>query len=504
MVTIGQALTAPEAGWRRYEVVDNDTFILLPSGSWDKEDSSVYSGGSAYYTPNNNVGAIIMFKFKGTKLRLISYGFYSYPTDCRACIDGVVSNFSCAYNTKYQALVLDINNLENKVHIVQMIQGTNGSYQRLYADAIDIDENGYILKYNDNPPNPVNIDISQLSVGDRIPCRYIASISGRVGVFSELGTCITDEIPITGTTTPNGLFYFIKVDKGLLIADRVVQTGISWDVLNTSGYIQGKITSFVPMIGTAMCDSVYTGRPSAIPDNALFGSPPNAPYPYWISNVATSKSNDTSWIGIKFSVAKCIKTIMMTQYSNFADATNVMNVDYSNDGLNWNTLQRVNTDFNSGIYMVNDTNIAALYWRVSCSKAIGSNMSAEWLVYSLKFLEFNCLVKIRSLTGGNAYLGTDGKASLTYKGSGAWPTNNEYDTYILNSNLEGKIIAGDSSVWNKQVCWCQDTPVVTVGKSSNRVYRLDAFYNLASTNSQIGFRPVLEYPEDARCTNIWY
>jgi hypothetical protein len=79
-----------------------------------------------------------------------------------------------------------------------------------------------------------------MSIGDCIPFRYKTTTSGVVGTISELGTCTATEIPVTGIATPNGLAYFIKVDKGLLISDRIVQHSISWNELNNAGYIEGK------------------------------------------------------------------------------------------------------------------------------------------------------------------------------------------------------------------------------------------------------------------------
>lgn len=82
-------------------------------------------------------------------------------------------------------------------------------------------------------------NIVGMQIGDYIVCKYTAS-SGAVGTFSELGTSTATEIPITGTASPNGTFYFVKVAKGLLVADRVVQHTISWDTLNAGKFIEGK------------------------------------------------------------------------------------------------------------------------------------------------------------------------------------------------------------------------------------------------------------------------
>ncbi len=47
------------------------------------------------------------------------------------------------------------------------------------------------------------------------------------------------ELPTTPAATAKGYFYFIKADKGLWIADRMVQTQISAVSLNRKNYLQG-------------------------------------------------------------------------------------------------------------------------------------------------------------------------------------------------------------------------------------------------------------------------
>lgn len=83
-------------------------------------------------------------------------------------------------------------------------------------------------------------NLIDMQIGDCIPCRYTTLTSGVAGIFSELGTCTATEIPLNGTATPDGLFYLIKTNKGMLIADRVIQHSISWDTLNSAKYIEGK------------------------------------------------------------------------------------------------------------------------------------------------------------------------------------------------------------------------------------------------------------------------
>ena len=118
--------------------------------------------------------------------------------------------------------------------------------------------------------------LDQMQVGDYIKCVYEAPSENVAGDFSHLGDIepkyqitstvnITDEsgavvyeddgvtpktkqvttevaypeLPVTPGTTAKGFFYLIKVDKGLLVADRMVQQQISWEALNKKNYIYG-------------------------------------------------------------------------------------------------------------------------------------------------------------------------------------------------------------------------------------------------------------------------
>lgn len=89
--------------------------------------------------------------------------------------------------------------------------------------------------------------IDDMQIGDYIVCNYQAS-SGTFGTFSNFGGVVGTEIPVTGSTTPNGAFYFIMVAKsnkgGLLVADRVIQHSINWDTLNAAKVIQGRPQTF--------------------------------------------------------------------------------------------------------------------------------------------------------------------------------------------------------------------------------------------------------------------
>lgn len=136
-------------------------------------------------------------------------------------------------------------------------------------------------------------NISDMQISDYIVCNYTAS-SGTVGTFSNFGGTVGTEIPITGTATPNGSFYFVKVAKGLLLADRIVQSGVSWDTLNAAKVIQGKPQTFGTVNGFIRC---LTGGVAyadangnkATTDQGYGGWPTNNEWDKYIVNFPTNK-----------------------------------------------------------------------------------------------------------------------------------------------------------------------------------------------------------------------
>jgi len=226
---IGQPLTSPEAGWRRY---DNTHPAINYVGSWQVEsNTSAYNGSIKYQTSGVNPNEYVEFKFVGTKIRIIARTHPNQGTDAIE-LDGVKTVVDTAsMGDKWQTLIYEATGLENKVHTVKFYNET-GQYTS-GLDAIDIDDTGRLL----HPDEVTNV--ADLDIGKRIRCHYRAS-SGQVGVFSGLGEETSDFIPPTSSANPNGDFYWICVDRDhlgrwKLIADRNIQHSISWDKINEQG-----------------------------------------------------------------------------------------------------------------------------------------------------------------------------------------------------------------------------------------------------------------------------
>ena len=114
----------------------------------------------------------------------------------------------------------------------------------------------------------------------------------------------------------------------------------------------------------------------------------------------------------------------------------------------------------------------------------------------------------RSLGGGNAFADANGNRATTDQGFGGWPTNNEWDTYIVKKDYGNG--AGRDDVWHwtnhKWGTWVQETPSGLMNSSNSRrvirgtngsVAKVDglAFDTATSISSYMGFRPVFEYRE---------
>lgn len=83
--------------------------------------------------------------------------------------------------------------------------------------------------------------LSDMEIGDYIRCTYTAPAANAAGEFSDLGGNVaeTKELPTIPGITANGYFYYLKVDKGLLIADRMVQVKVSAQALDKKNYLLG-------------------------------------------------------------------------------------------------------------------------------------------------------------------------------------------------------------------------------------------------------------------------
>ncbi|VBB08158.1 Hypothetical protein LUCI_3423 [Lucifera butyrica] len=142
MATVGQQLTAPETGWKRYDTTDSGFNF---SGDWQTvKNSDLPSGnyydGSMLFTSSEGK---VAFKFFGTKLRIITDANTDHSNKVQITIDGIVSEFSTAVAGMYQRLSFEKTDLELSIHEIEITNLTDTVFG---FDAIDIDEEGYLVE----------------------------------------------------------------------------------------------------------------------------------------------------------------------------------------------------------------------------------------------------------------------------------------------------------------------------------------------------------------------
>ncbi|QSF43564.1 discoidin domain-containing protein [Paenibacillus tianjinensis] len=432
MATVGQVLTAPESGWKRY---DDTNPSLSYSGTWGANTGQTSNYNSTTRTINLTNTGLVKFNFVGTKLRIITNMAASQSSSMSISIDGVVESFSCyASASALQSLAYEKNELINKVH--QVIISKTDTVNNFTLDAIDIDSTGRLLH-----PDEIT-DIKDLAIGKRIRCHYSA-ISGAVGTFSGLGQESSDFIPVASTATPNGDFYWIMVEdinkKKILIADRNIQHTISWDSLNSAGIASG---SGVPIYFKS--NDIFTTSNVSSNGHIVLASEELSTfsaYKAFDGSIANSScwaipANKAGWLSYQFNTPRRIDRYKI--YPNGASYTQSPKnwvFEGSNDGVNWNTLDsRTNVTAWSGSGLLFKTATVGLFkiYRISISAFNGATDASS--IGELELLESQNTYEstLRLLTGG--ILSTD--------------KDNEWDKYIVNSTLNGAITAGDSSVWN--------------------------------------------------------
>lgn len=234
MATVGEQLLQPEEGWKRIDNINNSFKYI---GLWKKDTSIGLYNNTGMFIPENATveevnSSYIKFAFYGSKIRIFHSRYPSHSSNMKCTIDDIKYEiYSIHGETTRQYLAFEKMNLEDKIHIVRI--ESNDSV-RFDFDCIDIDEDGYMVDQIETKLTKKST-LESMQIGDIISCRYTAPISGKVGYFSELGICNCEGIDVdTSSDTPDGKFYFIKVDNNKFIADRNIQSSISWNELNKS------------------------------------------------------------------------------------------------------------------------------------------------------------------------------------------------------------------------------------------------------------------------------
>ena len=534
MAVIGQQLTNPEEGWRRYD--ERDPRIQFIGSQWVLLDNASYYSGTIKYLSTNpvNVGACAIFKFYGTKFRLIGTSYSDYTQQLACEIDGAeypATGSAYSVSTIYQVLQFEVLGLEQKEHTIKIY---SKDAIRWTLDVIDIDSGGYLL----HPVLPQKYNIFDMNIGDCILCRYRSAFADSIGIPYHLGVVDADTIiPDTGATITNGYFYFVKVAKGLLIADRVVQHSISWDKLhagtthNPGSFIDGKGMVITPN-ALVTASAYYVSPTGYLLPEFIFD---NDKTKGWYINADALPVEGSHWVKVEFKTPVRVNKISISCNSIHASVKN-FTLQASDNNASWvNLYSGINSAYNNSDSIFAFENVESYkYYRILVIDSYSSYGKTYCGISELKMFNDNTDVVervsayVRSISGGVAYADANGQKSLTDRNLGAWPINNEWDTYIANSDLDGKITPGDDNIWHRDYVFslCKETNLTATyvnyqnaTTGFNNTHRICRGYDKRTENgwrgftcvvsltafSFAGFRPVLEYVEaDAKASTLYY
>jgi uncharacterized repeat protein (TIGR01451 family) len=151
--TVGQQLTSPESGWRRFEP---DDARFIKNGTWIyNTEYFKTSKGIAYYTKSTTDS--FDFKFYGSKIRLMVYSDKYSAKDCIINIDGIPHSFSNYSELSTQNSLVYQLDIPLGVHKVT-IKTNEPNY--VEVDAIDIDNTGDLV----NPNESITLDKSTMNL----------------------------------------------------------------------------------------------------------------------------------------------------------------------------------------------------------------------------------------------------------------------------------------------------------------------------------------------------
>nr|WP_259294202.1 fibronectin type III domain-containing protein [Paenibacillus jamilae] len=221
--SIGSRLETPEDGWERY----NDTakqIKYIGTGWGYSENVSGRYKGDGHHQLGPDISGKVMFKFLGTKLRLMSFvhneGSFRFAKDVKVTIDGIDKHFNMNLDKQQeQTLVFETSGLENKVHTVEISTVVRTETRGINLDSIDIDKDGELIDI-DVPTNlKATPGDSQVTLKwDKIENAesYTVKYGTESGKYNETATATKDaygNFVIPGLT--NGTKYYFVVSAKL-------------------------------------------------------------------------------------------------------------------------------------------------------------------------------------------------------------------------------------------------------------------------------------------------
>ncbi len=484
------ALPEPEPGWSRYN--DNHPAIAYsPPTGWSSVALVDHYGGSATGSLTTIKDTRFSFSFIGTRIRLIISKSNTYSNNIQVSVDGKDYFFS-AYSSYFYHRVLAFEKLglssgRHEVVVKVLTKPGNSSGNDFRFDAIDINQDGRLL----HPQEVVNEE--SVETGNRIRCHYSTYRADELGIFSNLGEVTSDFLPSVPAAVPNGDFYLIAVEEDRLgrmkyIADRNIQGGISWQTLNNEGLVTGRELG-KQRVATVPVLTSNVGTGVSIVPSAISG----VNYAAWKAFNGNSAAGDTNrwvvpnpapaWLMFSFDKPRTIKEYSLRSHTYNAAAPTAWALQASDNGADWITIDSRSGE--QGLltrrYFRVDNHTGYLFYRFYVTANNG---------YTGYFL---------SLDEMQLYEETDEslrtEIRLPTGGVSAADKDNDWDTYVVKSDLGGTATAGDPRVWNWSGSWSHTAN--TPGSIANRTVRggtaaasLSSVATTDVTLTSTGFRPV--------------
>ncbi|MGE6515828.1 Ig-like domain-containing protein [Lysinibacillus sphaericus] len=140
---VGDRLTKPEIGWKRYD--DTHNKIIYEKDKWSRHTvaSAAYDYKKGSMGAKKNVTSKMEFWFLGSKINIIAYRHPSYSKDALVKIDGIdQGNLQIVGSDQSQTLAFKKEGLDFGFHKVEvMVTSTSPNVEtfNLRIDAIDVD-----------------------------------------------------------------------------------------------------------------------------------------------------------------------------------------------------------------------------------------------------------------------------------------------------------------------------------------------------------------------------
>lgn len=467
MATVGDQLALPESGWRRYD----DTHVGLKyTGSWYKVTSTNYYNGSVNVTTRAADNNYVAFSFYGTKIRIISDIAQDRHSDNTIAVDGVTESFNTNKTGTgvLNAIVYEKMNLPLGFHTVTITVGHNRT--NFIMDAIDIDDKGYLYGYTLATPESgwKRYDDTSSEIKYDGWLRYP---TGQAGSYNN-------SFSASNNTANKKATFAFKGTKLRLItmthsdSTTIGKISIDGTPYDASFYSSSAINQVLVFEKTGLEDSlhiieIYSSEAKNIRIDAvdidLDGRMFHPDEVTSIAELEVGKRIRCHYVSNTSGVAGEFKNIGK-QTSDFISTTSAPSVP------NGDFYFIVVDEYNKKKILIADRNIQSLSWDA---------LNRSGLVFGVqKDLEEKSHMFVARLLSG---------------GYSAADKDNEWDQYIVNSTLNGNIIAGDNSVWN----WSGGNSIVstTNANSANRVRRGSltvSTLGAIATSSVGGYRPLIE------------